>query len=275
MIPLLTVLNIFFACVSLIKNNRRNLSIFFLLFSVSMLLSIFYPFSDYLWFILPTRLFPFLLLFNFIMVLTYINDFDILGRLINKIPARTFHKWHFNHTNMTCASKVIFSLVLIIGFFFWPIISHITLEQAKHWGFPNFEFHKNYGLFLWLHHNTNSSDLLMTDYSFNTQFLNSFSIKNMTATFWPNTPSDVTRAYDGQIAWERPGLMKDFIRKYDVKYIVVISDPWGYLDPAPLGGDNLLYRMPFTTDEYNGILSHMPFLKLVKKVGSSSVYKVV
>jgi hypothetical protein len=274
-IPILTILNIALAGASLIKKIRRYLNAFFLLFSATMLLSTISPFSNYMWFILPTRLFPFLLLFDIIMVLTYVSDFDIFGRLIDKISPKYHASRYFDRSNIDHALKGLLCFVLLIAFFFNPFVSHLRLDQAKEWGFPNPDFHKNYDLLLWIHSNTNSSDLLMTDYSFTAQFLNSFSVKNMTATLWPDTASVVARTYDSQIAWERPDLIKDFVRKYDVKYIIVVSDSLGSLDPAPLGGDNLFYFKAFSADEYNKILTHMSFLKLVKKVGSSAVYRVL
>jgi hypothetical protein len=92
--------------------------------------------------------------------------------------------------------------VFISIFFFSSFISNITFEQTNLWGwFPRTDwFRNNYHLLAWVSHNINSNDLLMTDYSYTSAFLDSFSLKNVTTKWWPYSPMEIERARDSTIA---------------------------------------------------------------------------
>jgi hypothetical protein len=271
---ILTFLTMLLSGISLIKRNRSNLSLFYLLFSGSILVSTLNITADYTWFLLSKRLFPLLIIFGWIMIATYTNDF--LSWLANKISLKDINRKHITHMNVLHISRAAISLVVISVFFLSPFISHITFEQRDLWSwFPRSDWFRNdYDLLAWVSRNTNARDLLMTDYSYTSVFLDSFSLKNVTAKWWPDSPIEFERAKDSTIAWNRPELLRQFIDKYDVKYIVLNSE-WSYLDLTAIGGDGLFHAKRFSVEQYMEIFSQMPFLKVVNQVGSAAVYKVV
>jgi hypothetical protein len=274
---ILTFLTMLLAGISLIKRNRSNLSIFYLLYSGSILLSSWNITADYFWFFLSRRVFVLLVIFDWIVLLAYINDF--VRWLANKISLMSFGKKYLKRINILHSSRTAVSLSLITIFFLSPLVSHLTFEQAEllGWFQTSDWFRNDYNLLLWISHNTSSTDLLMTDSSYTSRFINSFSLKNITSSlfFSYNNSSSAALAKDNAIAWDRPELfLKQFIDKYDVKYIVLVSD-WSYTDPKGKGGDDLFHAKRITADQYKEIFNQMPFLKAVKEVGPSAVYKVV
>ena len=111
------------AILSLIKKNRMNLSIFYLMLSSLVLISTILgkTVNDYVWFSFPGRLLAFLVIFDWIMLLTYTNDF--LTRFANN------NSWARVFTLRN--SRLLISIVLISVFFMPSLLSQITLEQGE------------------------------------------------------------------------------------------------------------------------------------------------
>ena len=63
------------------------------------------------------------------------------------------------------------------------------------------------------------------------------------------------------------------LRKYDVKYIVIM-DERGYRDYTTWGGTGKFLDKPFTTEEYEKIFNSYDFLKLRMKLGDLAIYSV-
>ena len=132
------------AILSLIKKNRMNLSIFYLMLSSLVLISTILGKSvnEYIWFSFPGRLLAFLVIFDWIMLLTYTNDF-VIRFANNNSWARVFTLRN---------SRLLISIVLISVFFMPSVLSQITLEQAKEYGWivatPNFR--NDYELLAWV-----------------------------------------------------------------------------------------------------------------------------
>jgi hypothetical protein len=196
----------------------------------------------------------------------------------NKLSLTSFDNKYLRRINIVHASRAAISLLIITIFFSSHLVSHITFEQADYWGWfqTSSWFRNDFSLLAWLSHNTSSSDLLMTDYSYTSRFINSFSLKNVTSPIvFSYNSSSLAAAKESSIAWDRPELfLKQFIDKYDVKYIVVLSE-WSNLNLKAKGGDDLFHTKRITSDQYKEIFSRMPFLKAVKEVGSAAVYEVV
>jgi hypothetical protein len=174
-------------------------------------------------------------------------------------------------------SKPIFAVVVISVFFLSAIIYNMSFENARFWGNPNISFRNDYELLAWVSQNTDSSSLIMNDYSWNSEFLQSFSAKNITSSPWPSSIDELAKARDSQIAWNRPEFIEDFIRKYNVSYVLLVDDPLDY-NPVSVGGDNQFYLKTINRITYKNIFNHMPFLKLMKEgpePDSGAVYKVV
>jgi len=181
------------------------------------------------------------------------------------------------NTELTLSlARISISLSLIAAFFLPSLLSSLTLEQADNWDwiFGREVFKNDYALFSWISKNTNSSDLIMVDYSYASRSIHSFSLKNVTHNPFPSTPKDVELDKDNIIAWERPGLLKSFIDRYNVKYILLDSEPFHRVS-GEAGGDDTHHHKLFTVNEYNEIFRKMPFLQLVKQFNTSSLYKVI
>jgi len=261
-----TVITSIIAIMSLVKGNRVKLTVFYLMMSTPILITLLANLVvDVTWFLFPGRLFAFLIIFNWIMLAAYIND--ILQRILKK---------RLSTKLALSVARASISLSLITAFFLPSILSSLTLEQADNWDwlFGREVFKNDYALMSWMSKNTNSSDLIMVDYSFASRSIHSFSIKNVTHNPFPSTPKDVELDKDNIIAWERPSLLKSFIDRYDVKYILLDSEPYHRVS-GEAGGDDTYHHKLFTVNEYNEIFGKMTFLKLVKQYGTSSVYKVI
>jgi len=261
-----TVITSIIAIISLIKRNRVKLTVFYLMMSIPILITVLGNLVvDVTWFLFPGRLFTFLIIFDWIMLAAYIND--ILQRIVKKSL----------NTELTLSlARISISLSLIAAFFLPSLLSSLTLEQADNWDwiFGREVFKNDYALFSWISKNTNSSDLIMVDYSYASRSIHSFSLKNVTHNPFPSTPKDVELDKDNIIAWERPGLLKSFIDRYNVKYILLDSEPFHRVS-GEAGGDDTHHHKLFTVNEYNEIFRKMPFLQLVKQFNTSSLYKVI
>jgi hypothetical protein len=220
---------------------------------------------DWTWFLFPGRLFAFLIIFDWIMLSAYIND--ILQRTVKK---------NLNTKLSLSVARISISVSLIAAFFLPSILSSLTLEQADNWDwtFGRDDFKNDYALFSWVSKNTNFSDLIMVDYSYPSRSIHSFSLKNVTHNPFPSTPKDVELDKDNIIAWERPGLLKSFIDRYDVRYVILDSSRFHRVS-GEVGGDDMHVHKLFTAKEYNEIFRKMPFLELVKQFDTSSLYKVI
>jgi hypothetical protein len=264
---------------SIIRRARINLSIFYLLFAGIEIISV-REISSYnvFWVFLPSRLYPFLVLFAWIALAIYVNDrWTFINRMIERKVLPKFSKFK----NKIIIEKImlrtltpILCTLLILAFFLFPIMNNFTFAIAKYWGYPYIELRNDFPLLTWMSQNINSSDLIMTDYSWESTYLNLFSLKNTTATYWPDSAEEMTRARFNQMAWDRPGeFIEDFIKKYNVKYIFVSSDPV-FFNPNAIGGDNLYYLKNIKPDQYKDIFESLPFLEKVRET-SGAVYRVV
>jgi hypothetical protein len=262
---------------SLLRRKRIALSVFYLLFSGIELLSIREGSTfNLFWIFYPSRLFPFLVLFSWIALSVYINDRWIYFERFVQRKITSDSKAKIKKVLLDI-SKPIFVAVVISVFFLSAIIYNLSFENAKFWGNPNISFRNDYELLAWISQNTDSSSLIMNDFSWNSQFLQSFSAKNVTAGFWPSSIDELAKARDNQIAWNRPEFIEDFIRKYNVSYVLLVDDPLDF-NPLTVGGDNQFYLKTINRITYKSIFAHMPILKLIKdgpEPDSGAIYEVI
>jgi hypothetical protein len=253
---------------SIIKKNRMRLSIFYLMLSSVVLISTILGKSvnDYIWFFFPGRLFAFLIVFDWIMLLSYTSDL-VVWLATNKSWAKVLN---------LRTSRLLISFVVIFVFFMPSVLSQISFVQAKLYGwiFATPSFRNDYELLAWISSNVNETDLIMTDYTYSSKSIQSFSLKNVTATPYPTSPLEVERAKDNAIAWDRPTLLRPFLKNYAVKYVFLDSE-LGHRIPPEIGGDDRYVSKIFSPNQYIRIFNHMPFLKIIKQVGSSALYKVL
>jgi hypothetical protein len=264
------------AVLSLIRRNRSALTVFFLLFSSVILASSAWGkiINDYAWFLLHGRLFTFLMILDWIMISTYLSD--LVSWIIRRLQFKNQDNKYLYHNSLCNALKATISLSLIITLFMPSLVSHATLEQADRWDwiFGSSHFRNDYKLLAWASHNINTSDLIMIDYTFTSRSIHSFSLKNTTHTPFPHSDAEIERDKNNAIVWNRPSLLRSFIDRYDVKYILLDSELSHRLPPEVAGDDKYSTRV-FDTKHYGEILDRMPFLKLVKQFGTAAIYQVI
>jgi hypothetical protein len=281
-----TFVAIAFALVFLIQKRRINLSVFYLLISTLIISSSIGGefINNFLWPFFLGRLFAFLIVLNWIMIAIFVNDviYSVCLRDGRKRSGKISKGLGLfdssnNIKNPLLIPSVRTSIVLALIFiFFLPsLISNLSLEQAEHWNwiFGRDSFMNDYALFAWISRNVNTSDLIMTDSTFASRSLQSFSLKNVTASLFPDSSNEVERDKNNAIAWSRPTLLRSFIDRYDVKYVLLDSEPYHRVPPE-VSGDNEYTQRAYDIAQYNEIFNHMPFLKVVKRVGDSTLYQV-
>lgn len=217
------------------------------------------------------RLFAFMIILNGIVTPLYIYDFI---------------KWIVNLKKLQIGiherEKLMFYLHLIIlfivitGAFIPSLISNASLEQATFWGWQvvNTNFQNDYKLLDWISNNINKTDLIMTDYTYTSKKIMSFSLNNVTAIPIPIFPEEVQLGKDTVIVWDKPTLLKSFVERYNIKYILLDSD-FNHRIPAELGGVEENVPRNYSPSEYKIIFSNMPFLLKIKEYGESTLYKVI
>jgi len=268
---ILVMLTLLFSCIFILKRKYLRLSIFYLVFTGILVFSSQEIVFEQIWFLLTGRLFPILHIFSWMMILLY---------------TREIIRWKFNsHTSITSyisnrnLSRIIIgtiSITLISILFLNPLISHATLEQAEifDWFPSSKSFQNDYYLLAWISENIEYKDLMMTDYSFTSKFIHSFSIQNVTASIWFTSDFDIERAKEAQLAWANPQTFPNFLQKYDIKYVLLNSE-WGFKSSLLIVDDKKYLAKEISPKKYREILSKFPFLEPVKEIGTSSVYKVL
>lgn len=258
--------------ISILRTNRVQISYFYLTVASILTLSSFsfQILNELLWFMFGGRLFVFMILLNGIITSFYINDF--IKWVVN------FKKLHIERQDkdkLTLYLQLIISFIVIIGLLTPSLISNISLEQATFWAWQvvNPEFNNDYKLFSWISNNINKSELILTDYTYTSKKLLSFSLNNVTALPIPIFPEEIELAKNTVIVWDKPTLMKSFIDRYDVKYVLLDSDT-AHRIPSELGGQDENIPRNYNSTEYNIIFSNMPFLSKIKEYGNSSLYMV-
>jgi hypothetical protein len=261
------------SALSIFRKNRIQISCFYLIVTLILTLSSFtFQFlNELLWFMLGGRLFVFMVLLNGIVTPLYIYDFT---------------KWIVNLKKLQIGkherSELMFYLHLITSFivitvaFIPSLISNASLEQATFWGWQvvNMNFQNDYKLLDWISNNINKTDLIMTDYTYTSKKLMSFSLNNVTAIPIPILPEEVQLGKDTVIVWDKPTLLKSYIERYNIKYILLDSD-FNHRVPAELGGVDENVPRNYNSSEYKVIFSNMPFLSKIIEYGESTLYKVI
>jgi len=258
--------------ISIIKRNRKRLSYFYVFTASLLLISSFSQvLNNLLWFMLLGRIFAFMFLLSGIMMSIYIHDF--LNWLANSKRLNIQNNLKEDLKNY--ASLLLSSLIIM--FLFMPsLISNISLEQGSYWGWmvANADFKNDFKLFSWISNNINKKDLIMNDYTYTSKKIFSFSLANVTAIPIPILPAEVELAKDNALVWDKPTLLKSFIERYHVKYLLLDSDE-NHRVPPEIGGMDENIPRAYTPSDYKEILSHMPFLLKIKEYGLSTLYKVI
>ena len=235
---ILTLITFGSAVFSLVKKNRSDLSMFYLLLSGFIIVSSLVGdiVNNYVWFLFHGRLFAFLMILNWIMIAIYLSDlvYSIFrkarrsGSQTHTYGLSSFSGKDIDSPQFISVVRITIVLALSSTFFLPSVISNISLEQAQLWNwiFGRQNFENDYTLFAWIAQNVNASDLIMTDYSYAARSIHSFSLKNVTTHPFPNSPSEIEKDKNNAIVWNRPTLLRDFVEKYNIKYILLDSEPY-------------------------------------------------
>lgn len=270
----LTILVMIAAITSLFKRKFVYLSSFYLLISGMVILSSWELTEDYLWFILPRRLFVFLGVLNWIVLLTYLSS--LISWLIASMKVVAEGKRKTVSINLIRYGSFLAIIIPITLILLPSLISHFTLQQAeRHGWFPRTEtFRNDYEMMVWIHHNIGSKDLIMVDNSFTSRFINSLSLKNITVhPISTSDPHEIQRFIQNQISWERPELLNQFIRNHDIKYVLLLSGPLEYR-PSSLGGEGKFQIKKYSNSDYHRLFDDMSILEPVKEYGNATIYEV-
>jgi len=269
---ILVLLTLLLSCIFILKRKHIRISIFYFVFSSILVFSTQEIVFEQIWFLLTGRLFAFVHIFSWIMILFYTRE--LIRWKFNKDILRISSL--ISNQNISRLIIIMISVGVISILFLDPLISHATFEQAERLGwFPHTKsFQNDYDLLVWISKNIEPTELMMTDYSYTSKFIQSFSIKNVTASIWITSNFEIERAREGQSVWANPQLLPDYIQKYDIKYVVLNSE-WAIRDNLKIGDVNAYRAKDHTIKEYGLFFSKFPFLEQVKEVGTSAVYKVL
>jgi len=259
--------------ISILYNKNIRFNVFYLTFSGIIFLSTYETFFQYLWFLLPKRNLAILYVISWIAIILFVNEIIRWG-----ITTRSFYsiRKYFSKNYIFHITTSSLALIIILTVFIGDIEAQINFESAKKFGwFPitTYSGGENYELLKWISQNVGSNELIMNDYTATSSFINSFSIKNLTAITWWNTEEQRERARLGNITWENPRFLGNYITLYNVKYVLV-DDEWVHLNYKEIGGQDSFIPKKFSAEGYEKIFAGFPFLTQIKKMGSSSLYEV-
>ena len=203
-----------------------------------------------------------------------------VGQNISTYPKSKKHTYYFvpSYTNVLIILSISIIVLVLSPQFTSSIVQEFSYTNARRWSvWPCMgSFPYDYPAVLWINYYVHQEDLILIDRSIASNWILSFSLKNLT--FHLHMDSDQTkRLYELEIVWNKPyenGTIYQILKKYNVRYIFVTSEP-GYFLPELHGGAFLYYTAkPFTPSEYISIFDTYPFLKIVFRLGYTTVYKV-
>lgn len=137
-------------------------------------------------------------------------------------------------------------------------------------GFPD-----DYIALYWILYHIPREDLILTDLSWTSFWILSYSVKNVTYSRIMSG-AELERAKDLLTIWQRPyenNTIYNLLKKYNIKYIFVTSER-GYYDDWKLGGSGRYRAKPFTPRKYISIFDSYSYLKIAFRSGFTTVYKV-
>jgi hypothetical protein len=257
----------------IVKRIYIELSIFYIVIFIPLMLSLIPALFPFFSFILPSRSFIVCSLISWIILAILLNHFSSHLKLVS-IIFKLFNRRFLMHLSL---SNVL--AVLLIFLVFTPsVVSNFSLEQAnKYSWFTRCGFINDYDVLLWAKDNIKPDELILDDFSFTGFYLQSFSVKNTTSLLWSLSDFKIQRAIEALNVLRHiydESILLNFIDKYHVKYILVTSE-WGQYIWEGIGGDNRYVAKPFSPEEYKSILGNYTFLKLVFEKGNAGIYRVL
>jgi hypothetical protein len=260
----------FTALFLLLKHVHSNISLFYLVMFVPIILSLNEELYRYVTFLLPLRS---------VLMLTSLS-WVILSSLFHEMKGRSACSGSRSLSKTDQRSKInylILCVMLIFGIsFFAPSLStHCSLEllTSPHVRYfvKQSGFRSDFQTLQWIDNNIPPQDVILNDFSFSSFFLLSFSYRNITTYYRSNGESN----RDAFQVWKNPhdsDLLRRTIDKYAVTHVYVTAETYffDYLDRATAE-----YRQKFyTPSEYIHIFNTYRFLTPIFMNGESVIYRV-
>lgn len=176
------------------------------------------------------------------------------------------------------AAKLIPVMVLFVLIPLPSIQAHINNEimHRYDWFSASDYFRADYPLLEWIHSNIPSNALILNDYSYTSQYLLSFSIKNITSHYWLGEDKAYIRAMDAKKYWQDPTdlcFLRNIVVKHDIKYILTTQE-WGFHDWLGLGGDDQYKAKPYDRLYLQSVLSSTALVKPVFQTFNGGLYEI-
>ncbi|MGQ9722046.1 MAG: hypothetical protein ACUVXA_12075 [Candidatus Jordarchaeum sp.] len=172
---------------------------------------------------------------------------------------------------------ILISFIILIPQFSASIVQEFSYANAQRysWYTSTSTFPNDFIALLWINYNIPPNELILNDLSWTSYWIPSLSIKNITYNRQLD-PLGIDRAKELKTVWEKPHeeyTVYQLLKKYDVHYVFLPSF-WGWYDAPELGGTGRVVGKPFSAEWYVQIFDTYPFLKIVFRLGSTTVYKV-
>ncbi|MEM3562505.1 MAG: hypothetical protein QXR19_04710 [Candidatus Jordarchaeaceae archaeon] len=249
----------------LLRKRYPLLSLFYILLFCILLFTTSPMLPSILYTILPSRAVMILWITSWFIMSLGITEFFSVGKL----------KKHFKPFIKITYLVILVSLLMIPPFAY-SLIQEFSYINALRWSWytrsPSFSC--DFVGLLWINYNIPPKDLILTDQSFASYWILSFSAKNITFFKFMNE-YEIERGLELEEIWNKPyeiDTVYQLLSKYNVSYVFVTSE-WGYYR-SPAFGERVYKAKPYTPQTYVSIFDTYPFLKTVFRLGLTTVYKV-
>jgi hypothetical protein len=277
---MLIFLGIAIALVLILKRQFLNFSVFYLIISVPILLSLNNTLFPFLIYLLPSRsilLITCLLWVLFSIFLNFIFFKKIKGQ---GIPYLSVVWRKSRKINLHYLINLLI-ITLFISQFIPPLSSHFSFMQARNqnadWFTNQKEFINDFEALKWIYRNVSPEDLILNDLAYSSFYLLSFSTKNVSIMYEASKITLSEELQDFSQVWRNPRnytYLKTIIENYDVKYVFVTSELRFY-DFIMSKNNVVEYTHKFYTPaEYIIIFNSYPFLTPIFRKGESVIYRI-
>lgn len=256
----------------IMKWKKLDVPLFFMVIATFVFVSLNEIIYQYVFYILPSRSIIILSLLSYQLIFTAVDK--ILKRLsyANKVIIIVIKRKitiKFHEVMLKGAIAII-----VISIFAPSLSGYFSFEKLQEWSWFSCQpwFMNDLAALEWINKNIGSTDLILNDASYISNYLWSLSIKNLTSHPWSQCVYK-ERFNVLQKVWQNPRDIQyiiEILKKYNISYIFSTSE-WGYL----LSGEHHgYYAKSYTPEQYAKIFDHYFFLKPVFTSGSTRVYKV-
>lgn len=264
----------FISILFLVKQLHYNLGLFYLIIFVPVMFSLHPALFPYFSLILPNRSLMLCALISWVLILILISD--IFPNYENISIRLTFQ----NHQYLGRCKvnyKALFSSLCLLIVFVPSLVTTLQFEPAHRYSWLlRHGFTDDYDVLLWASENILSDALIMNDYSYDSRYLLSFSLKNVSSKYHFDTDYERNRAIEIQYFWENKldnGMLFKLIEKYNVSYILVTSQK-SYHNWVGINGDDRYTTKAFKPEEYKIFFNDLPLLELMFEKGESGIYRI-